>query len=229
MMLTRLTVVVLTDIVLFLSGAGPVAVIPFVDEATREPSLVAARDRVIDAINRQDDNALKAAMHPSVIGPGGFIGIENGKLLPSDETAGLRRALQLGGAFTNTRGSRLSREEFCAPFAYAKYPDYDDIPQELWDGFDLQRPAVVIEPNAPIYARPDRRTAVIARVSFELVQTGGEQVVGNERWNRVYTRANPRRMAWIQRSKYWDPNADTHACFGKFDDRWLMTRFAHVF
>ena len=191
-----------------------------VDEAVREPALVSTRQRVINALRARDAAAVIATMHPEIALEAGTYGRENARLhFPNEDTDQLLRILQMGGAFRKTPGWRLVSERFCAPYAMAKYPEYDELPPEL-----QQEPfaAVILGANVPAHKENSLSSPIVGRLSYDVVvpYAFGDGLV----W--VGTVDKPDGAGWVERSQVWAKAEDYFVCFGQFDGRWLMTEFS---
>jgi len=212
--------------------APPVIRAPFVDEAPQEPSLVDARQRVINALMAQDNTALLKAMHP-LIRFDVLNGPENSPFDFDPRSRGdvnrLLRILQMGGAFKTYRESRFSSRQFCAPFAFAKYPPIDALLNlKIADGTEFVPPAVVFGAQVPVYGRPTKTARVVARLSYELVRPTLYGPELNDGWRRIDTEAKSG-LGWIERSELWIPGEDPAVCFGQFGSEWLLTRYVTLY
>ncbi|MBA2306354.1 MAG: hypothetical protein H0W08_27500 [Acidobacteria bacterium] len=134
----------------------------------------------------------------------------------------LERTISHGGAFTTSEGAVHGRREFCAPYAYVRYPRASPLLSEMGEAY----PWVVIGRNVAVRRSPSIKAAVIARVSYELLpvddrdardESGGPIV-----WQGVYLPNG--RYGFIADDLLWG-DRDYHACFANFDGQWLLTKF----
>lgn len=129
-----------------------------IDQAATQPEFFAFRARLQAAIARHDEAALLAAVDPGIRLS---FGVDNGiddlraQLRDPKTTlwADLASALALGGTFA-------SPTSFTAPYVFAAWPDSAD-------SFEC---AAVIGDNVRVRRTADAHSAVVGRVSFEIVQ-----------------------------------------------------------
>ncbi len=197
--------------------AAPLFLRP-VDTAPRDPSLVAFRKRLLDALRRRDEAAIRACLHPSIRfsfgdepgGPDAFLAAwkrrPNG-LAALD--AALGATLRLGGDTVNEAG----RPIFWAPYIYARWP------RDL-DAFEN---AYAVVPDAPIYAGARKDAAVVARVRgygrVALVSPPAPLPGG---WRRVKTRNGV--VGYSPPFVFWS-SVDWRAGLEKEAGNWRVTIF----
>ena len=133
-----------------------------VDEAAAQPDFFSFRARLQTAIARRDEAAVLAAADPGIrtsFGSDHGLNPFRAQLSDSKSTiwADLAAALALGGAFR-------SMDSFEAPYVFAKWPDVDSFECSAVIG-DLVRVRASAEPDS----------AVVTRVSFDVVQVVPQQ------------------------------------------------------
>ena len=143
-------------------GAQPMRLLP-VDQAATQPDFFTFRARLQAAIARRDEAAVIAAADPGIrTSFGGDEGIASlrAKLRdPQDAVwADLAAALALGGTFQ-------SPDSFVAPYVFAAWP-------ERFDSFEC---GAVIGERVRVRASADPGSAVLATVSYEIVQVLPDQ------------------------------------------------------
>ena len=143
-------------------GAQPVRLLP-VDQAATQPDFFTFRARLQAAIARRDEAAVLAAADPGVrtsFGDDEGIATLRAKLRdPQGAVWGdLATALALGGTFR-------SADSFAAPYVFAAWP-------ERFDSFEC---GVVIGERVRVRASAEPGSAVLATVSYEIVQVLPDQ------------------------------------------------------
>lgn len=183
-----------------------------VDEATRDPSFLTTRSRLIRACVRRDRAALRAVLAPDVRytfgdgppGPDGFFGFWDRK--PPDALwEELAAVLSLGGTYRIVGGT----PRFAAPYVFAAWPDTLD---------PFEHVAIVGE-NVAVRARPDPSAPVVARRSFAIVR---REAGGNSRWVRVRLASGA--SGFVAAELVRSP-IDYRAVFQKRGGSWQLTAF----
>ena len=138
-------------------GAQPARLLP-VDQAAMQPDFFTFRARLQAAIARRDEAAVIAAADPGIrTSFGGDEGIATLRAKLRDHQdmiwADLATALALGGMFQ-------SPDSFVAPYVFAAWP-------ERFDSFEC---GAVIGERVRVRASAEHGSAVLATVSYEIVQ-----------------------------------------------------------
>lgn len=178
--------------------AGP-KLLP-VDEAPRDPDLVAYRDQLLDAVRRRDVEALVFASDPNIrtsFGDGGGSNALREMFARPEMWSELEQVLTHGGTFRE--GS------FWAPYVYSAWPDSVDAFEWL----------AVIAKDAALRDAPNSRA--IATLSHDLVQRVAEPEGG---WQQVKTADG--RTGFVE-MKFVRSPVGYRAGFNKTDNRWRMT------
>lgn len=138
-----------------------------VDEASREPSLVAFRSALLAAIDRRDTEALLAALDPHIrtsFGEGGGIDAFRKQWKPEQRDSRiwteLEQILKLGGTFQ--KGGNVPR--FWTPYVYSAWPDRQDA-------FEAY---AVIAANVPLHQSNDATSQPIATLAYDIVTRVGQ-------------------------------------------------------
>jgi hypothetical protein len=186
-----------------------------VDEGSRDPSWTMFRARLLQALKAHDTDFVASVVDPGIqhsFGPDGS-GAESFKRAwkldrpeQSELWNVLTKALTLGGTFT-------SPDEFCAPYVYTRFPK--DI-----DGFEY---AAILARNVPLYARASARSAVRARLSYDLVRRDSLRDVKDSQgreWAHVTTASGMK--GYVGAPDVRSP-IDYRACFKRSADGWRMT------
>ena len=139
-----------------------------VDEAPRDPSLVAFRSALLAALERRDTKALLAALDPKIrtsFGAGGGIDGFRAQWKPDQPGSRiwteLEQVLKLGGKFQS--GGDVPR--FWAPYVYSAWPDRQDA---------FETYAVIAE-DVPLHQSNDMNSPSIATLAYDIVTR-----IGNE-------------------------------------------------
>jgi hypothetical protein len=191
-----------------------------VDQGTLDPSFSAFRTRLSEALKTFDVSFLvqhsAEELHRGSSHWGG-----DGADRPTELYAQLERAIRLGGSFSTSRGAKMGRREFCAPYVFSEFPDV--IPDLPGDEIDNEgHPWAIVGRNVAVRRRPQANATVIRRLThFELVSPTTEMSpVDNPQWYEITT--PDALVGWVRAVDIMDP-ADTHVCFAKFDTDWKIT------
>ncbi len=186
---------------LLLTLAGP-KLMP-VDEAPKDPSLVAFRNELLDAVRRRDVDAIVALSDPEIrtsVGerdPGGVARLR--LLLRHDQVLeDFEQLLTQGGKFRNG--------DFLAPYVSVAWPD-------------SHRPfpyIAVTGENIPLRDFPDVNAPVLATLSYDIV----ERKEKKGEWQQVKTADG--HTGWVEASAVRSAMLDFRAQFTKADGRWKM-------
>jgi hypothetical protein len=185
-----------------------------IDEAYRDPSLLAFRNDLLAAVERRDAAYLSEAVSPTIkIGFGGEPStrsefIKEWNLSASDSKVWdvLTRVLQNGGSFEQF----LGRREFIAPYTFGVWP-------KNVDSFEY---CAVMSPKASLYSQPDPEAAAVGTLSYELVkpESGGICTQDHE-WSKVSSGTG---ISGFIQAKYLRSPIDYRAAFEKVGNRWEM-------
>ena len=186
-----------------------------VDEAAKDPTFVAFRDRLRAAVQRRDTRYLLSILHPNIrvsFGEGG--GVESFKKdwKPEDPNSKvwitLEEILRLGGAY---RDISADQKYFCAPYVFSSYPE---------DGPDAYQAPVVIEPNTLLLDQPNGRP--IARLDYDIVTSAAgdpEYRKPDSEWRKVVTASGKTGFVPARSVRM---HLDYRACFEKTGGEWKM-------
>lgn len=179
--------------------------LPFVDEASQDPSFVAYRDRLIAAVRARDTKAVLELSDPAIRTSFGDTG-GHADLARRLEKPGhfqeLEAILTLGGTF---RGEGAQRS-FWAPYVYSTFPDEHDAFEHV----------AVISDDAPLREQPSPDARVIATLSRDIV-------AGNvgERTDWMQVRTADGKTGYVE-SRHVRSPIDYRAGFMKTDAGWRM-------
>lgn len=202
----------------------PRTTLPPIDEAKSDPTLMAFRTRVLNALMTNDARFLAQHSAPDLGMDASEWTAKNSKEGPDPFYTELIRAVRLGGTFTTTRGSQEGRREFCAPYVYSAFPaDYPPLPGDEIN--NEGHPWAITGRNVPVRRRPSSTAPVITRLQrFELVlPTTLASPVEHPRWYQITT--PDRKVGWVRAGEILDP-ADVHVCFAKLDGDWKISVIA---
>lgn len=206
-----LLLVALASLVAGQSPAGPARKLPPVDEAAKDPSFFVFRSRLIEAVAARDTGHLLGILSPTILNSfGGSGGIEEFKQQWKPEAKNselwpeLARILSLGGKFAED-GS------FAAPYIYATWPEDDDA-------FDF---GAIVGGNVRVREKPDANSAVLARLSFEMVNVlefASDR--GPDSWAKV--KLADGRTGFVS-ARFVGHAMDRRAIFEKQNGEWRLT------
>ena len=192
---------------------------PVADESTSEPALDRSMRLLRAAVRARDLNSLLQSTSSDLR-----------KRFAREAAFGrptnpywqeLDRAINLGGAFTTTRGSQTGSREYCAPYVYTKYP-YPP-PQELLSPSGETGPWAIVSDRVAVRSHPDPRAEVLAYLGRQLVAVNTEARGTPPRWYGVVVHG---RDGWVAAKDIRDPE-DFHVCLAPAGPVWLITEFAH--
>ena len=149
----------------------------FVDEATRDPLLVAYRNELLAAVHARDAKALAALVDPHIRMS---FGDANGPrelermLAEGNLWEELEQVLTLGGTFREGM--------FWAPYVYSAFPD-------TYDAFTT---LVIVGDDVPLREKPQRDAPAVATLSRNIV----ERVSEEKGWSRIKTADG--RTGWVE-------------------------------
>lgn len=136
---------------------------PPVDEAANDPSLLAARNALLDAVRRRDVDQVVAWSEPDIRlssdGAGGRVAFRR---MLDDETTGakawqdLETALDLGGVF-------LRWDEFCTPYFSCQPP----VPNCNCTAYDI---VIIVVEDARAFLEPDSNSPLVAELGYDVLR-----------------------------------------------------------
>ncbi len=180
-----------------------------VDEAASDPTLVAFRQQLLDAVHRRDRDVLLSAIDPDIrttFGPGG--GIEDfRKQWSGDEIwAVLEGVLTRGGTWQ--KGSEVKR--FWAPYVFSAWPDGHDAFEEL----------AVTANDVPLREAADPNSNVMATLRWDIVtRTDAQSTTSGAPFMKVRTADG--REGWVE-TKYLRSPIDYRAGLVKTGEGWKI-------
>jgi hypothetical protein len=187
-----------------------------VDEASKDPTLVQFRERLLEAVRNRDVEFLSEVIDPNIrtgFGPtGGATEFRRQWKLDTRESPlwdELETILTLGGGFNpSSAGS-----QFWAPYVYSAWPQQHDAFRSL----------AVIEDDVPMHERPDSSSRVIGRLSYDIVASidvpAAELAAG---WTRVMTADG--RSGWVDSLTVRSP-VGYRAGFTRRNGSWKLSAF----
>jgi len=152
-----------------------------VDEATKDPSLVAFREELLAAVRKHDAEAVVALSDPKIrtsFGGGGGAQSLKRNLEQPGVWEDLERILTEGGSFQG--------ESFWAPYVYSAWPDAHDAFASL----------AITGENVALRESPDANASVVATLSYDIVQRAGDVGRDPGTWQNVKTADG--RTGWVE-------------------------------
>ena len=190
-----------------------------VDEAAKDPSLVAFRYKLIQAAKTRDLNFVLSVLDPKIKNSfGGNDGIEGFKRIwePAKPETGLwltlLKVLSMGGSFY-----RHNPEwGFAAPYVHSRWPS----------DFDPYDYAAITGRNVNIRAAPNASAPVLARLSCDIVKLEGylpgeDEIVGAQEavWVKIKTQAG--QIGYVSRRFIYSPISH-RVRFVKREGKWWI-------
>ncbi len=214
---------ILAAVVLLAASSWQPAKVPPVDEAAQDPSFLAFRDTLMEAVRSRDgEHVLSILDERAHLSYGGDIGIDRFVEFwsPHDPSSPLWPELQFilghGGVFVEKRQER----QFCAPYVSFTWPPGFDA----YDGF-----GAIVGADVPLHDSPSDKASVLRRLSYDLVRapyrfhssrTTPPDVP--EGWIIIKTADGTK--GYVRSSRFRSP-IDRRACFRRSESGWLMDSF----
>jgi hypothetical protein len=175
-----------------------------VDDAAKDPSLIAFRDELLAAVKRRDADAVVAMADPKIrttFGEGGG-------------TTAFREALAKPGVWEDleqilTQGGKFQGESFWAPYVYSAWPDAHDAFQFL----------AITSENVPLHESADATSPVLATLAYDIVERAGEPGRDEGPWRHVKTADG--KTGWVEAHNIRSP-IGYRAGFLKSEGKWKM-------
>jgi hypothetical protein len=166
-----------------------------VDEADRDPSLAAFREKLLEAVEKKDATFVLSILDRSIINSfGGDGGIDEFKAQwkpdqPDSELwAELKTLLSLGGSFVKDSGET---SQFCAPYVYStwdrvegKVPELDDVPAY----------GAIVGDRIALRREPRDDSDAIATLSYDVVAVDYEKSIAEKDKEGQFTWLNAATM-----------------------------------
>jgi len=194
-----------------------------VDEAKKDASFFAFREKFIAAVKKRDVKFLLDTLDRNVKGSfGGDSGIADFKRLwkldkPNSKLwTELLTVLTNGGTFVKDAG--VKNKQFCAPYSFTVFPTN-------LDSFQYQ---MIFGNNISLRARPDSKAASIAKLSYNVVKVDYEKSVKKPKseddysWLKIETIGG--KKGFVSAEFVRSP-IDYRGCFEKINGKWKMTFF----
>ena len=200
--------------------------LPPVDEADRDPSFVAFRAKLLEAVEKKDATFVLSILDRSIINSfGGNGGVEEFKEQwkldqPDSELwTELKTILSLGGSFVKDSGEI---SQFCAPYVYStwdrvegKVPELDDAPSY----------GAIVGDKVALRREPREDSETIATLSYDVVTVDYERSIAESKegqfaWLNVATVDG--KQGFVKQNEFRGP-IEYRACFTKTGKEWKMT------
>ena len=194
-----------------------------VDEAKKDASFFAFREKFIAAVKKHDVKFLLDTLDRNVKGSfGGDSGIADFKRLwkldkPNSKLwTELLTVLTNGGTFVKDAG--VKNKQFCASYSFTVFPTN-------LDSFQYQ---MIFGNNISLRARPDSKAASIAKLSYNVVKVDYEKSVKKPKseddysWLKIETIGG--KKGFVSAEFVRSP-IDYRGCFEKINGKWKMTFF----
>lgn len=191
-----------------------------VDEAQKDPSFYAFRNRLIEAIDHRDVSYIISILSDDVRGSfGSGPGVESFKIdwrIESPDTLfweTLKGVLAAGGGFQTVRGKKV----FLAPYVSSSFPP----------GFDSYEYAAIVGKNVRLRERPSIESRVIKLLSYDIVKVSDwrpQKSVTGDRLEWLAVVLDGKWKGYVSESYVRGPN-EYRAYFEKRKGRWAMTFF----
>lgn len=200
-----------------------------VDEATQDPSFIEFRSKLLDAVERKDQEYIMNIVHPQAHlsfgategGKEGFRKMWFNKSNNSPLWPILKIILNNGGSFLEYEGQK--QKEFSAPYVYSNWPD-------TLDAFQY---SAIISPQAPVYESADFTSAVVAVGNYSIVKPDHQKskgvlasdkefphMLGFKEWIFINNYQN-KALGYVHWENIWSP-VGYRAIFSKEKDQWML-------
>ena len=162
----------------FAAAPGKPAKLHPADEASQDPSFVAFRTSLLDALAKKDKAFVIGILDPDIkvsFGPDhGVAGFERHWELDRPQSSDLWRelttVLSLGGRLREGDGA----VEFWAPYTFTDFPND-------WDAFES---AAILGANVNVRASPGNDSPILEQLTFDVVRTTGQDT---GEWVKIVT------------------------------------------
>jgi hypothetical protein len=186
-----------------------------VDEAPKDPSFKAFRDRLLAAVKQRDETVLYESLDPQITngfgGKGGITEFKTQWKMGGERTRlwdELVTILSMGGSFSNVGGQK----SFCAPYVYSNFPD----------DLDAYGYAAITGTGVRVRAAANLNAPVITALSHDIVQLDAEPSTSGDTSEWVKIIAPNGKKGYVF-GKYIRRPIDYRACFEKKQGKWKMT------
>ncbi len=184
-----------------------------VDEASKDPSFKAFRDRLLKGMKDENEMVLYESIDPKITNSfGGEGGITEFNVMwkMSDDHPPVYQELvtilSMGGSFMGTGAGKT----FCAPYVYSLFPD----------DLDASSHAVITGTGVRVREQPDLNAPIITNLSYEIVKLDAGGSENKSEWVKIIA---PNGKKGYVFGKYIRSPTDYRACFEKKQGKWLMT------
>lgn len=192
-----------------------------VDEAQKDPSFLAFRTKLIEAVNRRDAKYVLSIVDPKIeLSFGGLSGLEDFKKTwkinnpKSEFWKEFLAATTHGGTFYQVDGTKI----FFAPYTFSTFPE--DL-----DAFEY---SAIFGNNVNLRAKPDIAAKTLAQLSYNVVKVDYENSVkkkGTEAeysWLKIATLGG---KAGFVKAEFVRSPIAYRAGFEKKNGKWKLTVF----
>ena len=182
-----------------------------VDEGPKDPSFQEFRGKLIEAAKNRDAKFILSILDPKILNSfGGDGGVKEFKEMwkpdnPNSELWGtLIEILSMGGSFT--------KNEFCAPYVFTKFPELD-----AFDHF------VIIGEQVRVREQPGLTSPAVATLSYDIVAQADQptEPVIKEGHSWIAIKLSNGKTGFVSKQFIRSP-IDYRACFMKKMGRWRM-------
>jgi hypothetical protein len=191
-----------------------------VDEAAKDPSFLAFRNKLIAAAERKDLKYVMGVMDPNIeLSFGGHSGLKDFREYWKDEAAFWKEFLPViknGGSFAPP--AEASGRTFVAPYSFSSWPELDAFDHHMIFGSGVN-----------LREKPSIDAKVLHGLSYNIVKITGALPAPTEQkpdipadWYRVETLGG--KKGWVKAEFVRSP-IDYRAGFEKKKDQWKMTFF----
>jgi hypothetical protein len=181
-----------------------------VDDASKDPSLAATRDSLLDIARRRDSAALRRFIAPTA-----KVSFGDSKPGTDGHFAYWRQYQSMDRLWTTLadvlqHGGRLQGGTFFAPWTFQALPDSLDAFQFL----------VVRDSNVIVRAKPDAADAGFGTLSYDIVHAGGDRA--DSLWRSIGLRDG--RTGYVEAAHIRSP-VDYRIGLRKIGGRWMIDFF----
>lgn len=187
-----------------------------VDQSHTDPSFAAFRTQLLQIIARRDSRALLAVATPDIkLSFGGDEGTEDMRRFWNLDQPRQSRIWNVLETLLRLGCVRDPNGDFTAPYSFALWPN----------AFDAYEHAVAVHPAAPLHERPERTSAVLKTLDYEIVKVlempDSAQNPPQNQWWRV--QVPPNGPSGYALASHIRSPLDYRARFEKQQGKWRMT------
>jgi len=221
-MMSRTAAAIILNLFLIISATAQERFVKPIDEAAKDPSFAAFREKLIEAAERRDFKFILGILDPKIrLSFGGDAGIADFKKMWKIDRPDSKfwdeflPVIKNGGSFMNDPETKTLL--FYAPYSFRSFPD--DL-----DAFEH---GVIFGSNVNLREQPSRDSPIRASLSHNIVKVNSEKSIekkGGEGYEWLWVETLGGQSGFVK-GEYFRSPIDYRAGFAKKNGRWRMVTF----